>query len=85
MTVNRKTCQAKHDFRKRPRTGRRSFIEPRDERPASHPLAGGLTLRLDGQTFAIPSVHARTREETERLAWNVKQIFFDRGVIRNLG
>jgi hypothetical protein len=37
------------------------------------------------QSFDLGSPGARTKEVSERLAWNVKQILFDRGIIPNLG
>lgn len=36
------------------------------------------------QSFNLGSFHARTREESEKLAWNVKKILFNRGVINSL-
>lgn len=82
MTVNRKTCSSQYDFQKTPRTGRTNTSRRVSKQLARmaepEPQALSMTIVVGRgnarRVFNVPSIHARSRDMTERLTEDLKAL-----------
>lgn len=53
--------------------------------PETEPNAGGLVVRVGSTRVRVANVGTMSREERDRIAWDMKQLCYQRGIIPSLG